>query len=192
MIPRVVHNTEVKNRRKEKGKKKGPIPIAPLQPSTLAAFRPGGVDGAGRGDLPRQDQNSGLHYLVGMKIPMQSLQQGAAAGVILVVLKLVAYLLGIEATSGKFGFGQLVLVVHTCLHHGAQGCSRCIHVWRSIVAALVAAATTTFLGLGMDVVLGSIIDPELSSKMMEFTMQEFEASGVFKMVPEDQEACSPM
>ena len=51
---------------------------------------------------------------------------------------------------------------------------------------VVAAATTTFLGLGMDVVLGSIIDPDLSSKMMEFTMQEFEASGVFKMVPEDQ------
>ena len=43
---------------------------------------------------------------------MQSLQQGAAAGVILVVLKLVAYLLGIEAmTSGWVGFGQLVLVV---------------------------------------------------------------------------------
>ena len=56
----------------------------------------------------------------------------------------------------------------------------------AFVAALVAAATTTFLGLGMDVVLGSIIDPELSSKMMEFTMQEFEASGVFSMVPEDQ------
>ena len=43
---------------------------------------------------------------------MQSLQQGAAAGVILVVLKLVSYLLGIEAmTSGWVGFGQLVLVV---------------------------------------------------------------------------------
>ena len=40
----VVHNAEVvKNRRKEKGKKKGQaIPIAPLQPSTLAAFRPWG------------------------------------------------------------------------------------------------------------------------------------------------------
>lgn len=47
-----------------------------------------------------------------MKIPMQSVQQGAAAGVILVVLKLVAYLLGIEAmTSGWLGFGQLVLVI---------------------------------------------------------------------------------
>ena len=47
-----------------------------------------------------------------MKIPMQSLQQGAAAGVILVVLKLVAYLFGIEAMiSGWVGFGQLVLVV---------------------------------------------------------------------------------
>ena len=40
----VVHSAEVvKNRRKEKGKKKGQaIPIAPLQPSTLAAFRPWG------------------------------------------------------------------------------------------------------------------------------------------------------
>ena len=40
----IVHNAEVvKNRRKEKGKKKGQaIPIAPLQPSTLAAFRPWG------------------------------------------------------------------------------------------------------------------------------------------------------
>lgn len=54
------------------------------------------------------------------------------------------------------------------------------------MAALVAAATTTFLGLGMDVVLGSIIDPDLSEKMMAFTMQELEASGVFSMVPEDQ------
>jgi hypothetical protein len=50
----------------------------------------------------------------------------------------------------------------------------------------VAAAITTFLGLGMDVVLGSIIDPDLSEKMMAFTMQELETSGVFNMVPEDQ------
>ena len=54
------------------------------------------------------------------------------------------------------------------------------------MAALLAAATTTFLGLGMDVVLGSIIDPDLSEKMMAFTMQELEGSGVFSMVPEDQ------
>ena len=38
----------------------------------------------------------------------------------------------------------------------------------------------------MDVVLGSIIDPDLSEKMMAFTMQELETSGVFSMVPEDQ------
>ena len=56
----------------------------------------------------------------------------------------------------------------------------------AFMAALLAAATTTFLGLGMDVVLGSIIDPDLSEKMMAFTMQELEVSGVFSMVPEDQ------
>ena len=121
---------------------------------------------------------------------MQSLQQGAAAGVILVVLKLVAFLLGIEAmTSGWVGFGQLVLVVAgmfmacTMERKATDGA---FTFGEAFVAALIAAATTTFLGLGMDVVLGSIIDPELSSKMMEFTMQEFEASGMFKIVPEDQ------
>ncbi len=125
-----------------------------------------------------------------MKIPMQSVQQGAAAGVILVVLKLVAYLLGIEAmTSGWLGFGQLVLVIAgmflacTMVRKAVDGA---FTFGEAFVTALVAAATTTFLGLGMDVVLGSIIDPELSSKMMEVTMQELDASGVFKMVPEDQ------
>ena len=121
---------------------------------------------------------------------MQSLQQGAAAGVILVVLKLVAYLLGIEAmTSGWVGFGQLVLIdagTFLACTMRRKAVPVALTFGEAFVAALVAAATTTFLGLGMDVVLGSIIDPELSSKMMEFTMQEFEASGVFKMVPEDQ------
>ena len=125
-----------------------------------------------------------------MKIPMQSLQQGAAAGVILVVLKLVAYLLGIEAmTSGWVGFGQLVLVVAGMFMACAterKAVDGAFTFGEAFMAALVAAATTTFLGLGMDVVLGSIIDPDLSSKMLEFTMKEFEASGVFSMVPEDQ------
>lgn len=125
-----------------------------------------------------------------MKIPMHSLQQGAAAGVILVVLKLVAYLLGIEAmTSGWVGFGQLLLIVAGMFLACTMERKAVVGAFtfgEAFVAALVAAATTTFLGLGMDVVLGSIIDPDLSSKMMEFTMQEFEASGVFQMVPEDQ------
>ena len=125
-----------------------------------------------------------------MKIPMQSLQQGAAAGVILVVLKLVAYLLGIEAmTSGWVGFGQLVLVVAgmfmACVME-RKAVDGAFTFGEAFMAALLAAATTTFLGLGMDVVLGSIIDPDLSEKMMAFTMQELEASGVFSMVPEDQ------
>ena len=125
-----------------------------------------------------------------MKIPMQSLQQGAAAGVILVVLKLVAYLLGIEAmTSGWVGFGQLVLIIAgmflACTME-RKSVNGAFTFGEAFVSAFVAAATTTFLGLGMDVVLGSIIDPDLSSKMLEFTMKEFEASGVFSMVPEDQ------
>jgi hypothetical protein len=125
-----------------------------------------------------------------MKIPMHALQQGAAAGVILIVLKLVAYLLGIEAmTSPRVVIGSLMLVVvgmFLACSMERQAADGAFTFGEAFVAALVAAATTTFLGLGVDVVLGSIIDPDLSSKMMDFTMQEFEASGVFQMVPEDQ------
>ena len=125
-----------------------------------------------------------------MKIPTQSLQQGAAAGIILVVVKLVAYLIGIEAmTSGWVGFGQLVLVVAGMFMACAMERKAVEGVFtfgQAFLAALVAAAVTTFLGFGMDVVLGTVIDPDLSSKMMDFTMQELEASGVFAMVPEDQ------
>lgn len=125
-----------------------------------------------------------------MKIPKQSIQQGAAAGVILVVLKLVAYLVGIEAmTSGWVSFGQLVLVVAGMFMACAlerKAFEGAFSFGQAFLVAWIAAVTTTFLGLGMDVMLGSVIDPELSSKMMGHTMQELEESGVFKMVPEDQ------
>ena len=125
-----------------------------------------------------------------MKIPKQSLQQGAAAGFILVVVKLVAYLLGIDAmTSGWAGFGQLVLVVagmfmacsmerKASVEHFAFG--------KAFIAAFAAAAVATFLALAMDVVLYSVIDPSLSGKIMDYTMEEFERSGVLSILPEEQ------
>ena len=125
-----------------------------------------------------------------MKIPTQSLQQGAAAGIILVAVKLVAYLLGIEAmTSGWAGVGQIVLVVagmFMACSMERKSADGGFAFGQAFVAALVAAAVTTFFGLAMDVVLYSVIDPELSAKMMDRTMQELESSGLLAMVPEDQ------
>lgn len=121
---------------------------------------------------------------------MQSLQQGAAAGIILVVVKLVAYLLGMQAmTSGWAGFGQLVLVVagmFMACSMERKGLNGEFAFGKAFVAAFVAAAVATFLALAMDVVLYSVIDPGLSEKMMEYTMEEFERSGVLSIVPEEQ------
>lgn len=125
-----------------------------------------------------------------MKIPKQSLQQGAAAGIILVAVKLVAYLIGIDAmTSGWASFGQLVLVVAGML----MACSMERKTFagqfsfgKAFVAAFTAAAVATFIALAMDVILYAIIDPGLSEKMMDYTMAEFERSGMMSILPEEQ------
>ncbi len=125
-----------------------------------------------------------------MKIPMQSIQQGAAAGVIVVVLKLVAYLLGIEAmTSGWVSFGQLVLVISGMVL--ACTMERKAHpnsfpFGHAFLTSLSAAAVATLLGLFMDLILGSVIDPDLSSKMMAYTMEELESSGIFSVLSKEQ------
>lgn len=125
-----------------------------------------------------------------MKIPTQPIQQGAAAGIILIVVKLVAYLLGIESMASAWaGFGQIVLVVagmFMACSMERKSADGGFAFGQAFVAALVAAAVATFFGLVMDVLLYSVIDPELSAKMMERTMQELESSGVFAVLPEEQ------
>jgi hypothetical protein len=176
-----------------KRKKGQAIPIAPLQPSTLAAFRPWGSRWElVVGDLPRAKipSISRLHYLAAMNLPKLALQQGAAAGVIVVVIKGVAYLMGISALMSQWvGFGQLILVVAGMMlacNLTRKEAGGWLTFGEAFVAALVAAAVTTGIVLVMDIVLGSVIDPELGSKMLRHTMDELESSGIGALIPEEQ------
>jgi len=175
-------------------RKKGQaIPIAPLQPSTLAAFRPWGSRWElVVGDLPRAKipSNSRLHYLAPMNLPKLALQQGAAAGVIVVVIKGVAYLMGISALMSHWvGFGQLILIVAgmmmacTLTRKEAGGW---LTFGEAFVAALLAAGVTTGIVLIMDIVLGSLIDPDLGAKMLRHTMDDLESSGIGALIPEEE------
>lgn len=125
-----------------------------------------------------------------MNLPKQAVQQGAAAGAIVVILKMVAYVLGIESLmSGWVGLGQFLLVVvgmalackATRKEEGDSFPFR-----RAFWVAFAAAAVATLIALAMDIVLGTWIDPELGAKMVRFTMEKFEASGLLAIIPEEE------
>jgi len=125
-----------------------------------------------------------------MKIPVLAIQQGAAAGMIIVVIKLVAYLYGVEALmSGWVGFGQLVLVVAgmflACSMERNAG-DGFLTFGRSFFVALSAATVATLFGVVIDIVLSSILDPELNAKMIEQIMAEFEDSGFTQLIPKSE------
>jgi len=117
-----------------------------------------------------------------MKIPMFALQHGAATGAIIILLKLVGYLLGVEAMmSGWSGFGQMVFVVAgmfvavAATRNAEEGW---ITFGRAFGVALLTAAVATLLALLMDIILGTLIDPGLSEKLMRLTRR----AGQFRLV----------
>ena len=96
---------------------------------------------------------------------MFALQHGAATGAIIILLKLVGYLLGVEAMmSGWSGFGQMVFVVAgmfvavAATRNAEEGW---ITFGRAFGVALLTAAVATLLALLMDIILGTLIDPGL-------------------------------
>lgn len=122
-----------------------------------------------------------------MKIPVQAIQQGAAAGVIIVVIKLVAYLYGVEALmSGWVGFGQLILVVAgmflACSMERNAG-DGFLTFGRAFFVALLAASVATLFGVVIDIALSTILDPQLNAKMVEQIMAEMEESVFTQLIP---------
>ena len=124
-----------------------------------------------------------------MKIPMFALQHGAATGAIIILLKLVGYLLGVEAMmSGWSGFGQMVFVVAgmfvavAATRNAEEGW---ITFGRAFGVALLTAAVATLLALLMDIILGTLIDPGLSEKLMRLTREELDSSGFFMLLSKE-------
>jgi len=124
-----------------------------------------------------------------MKIPMFALQHGAATGAIIILLKLVGYLLGVEAMmSGWSGFGQMVFVVAgmfvavAATRNAEEGW---ITFGRAFGVALLTAAVATLLALLMDIILGTLIDPGLSEKLMRLTREELDSSGLLMLLPKE-------
>jgi len=124
-----------------------------------------------------------------MKIPMFALQHGAATGTVIILLKLVGYLLGVEAMmSGWSGFGQMVFVVAgmfvavAATRNAEEGW---ITFGRAFGVALLTAAVATLLALLMDIILGTLIDPGLSEKLMRLTREELDSSGFFMLLSKE-------
>jgi len=124
-----------------------------------------------------------------MKIPMFALQHGAATGTVIILLKLVGYLLGVEAMmSGWSGFGQMVFVVAgmfvavAATRNAEEGL---ITFGRAFGVALLTAAVATLLALLMDIILGTLIDPGLSEKLMRLTREELDSSGFFMLLSKE-------
>ena len=117
---------------------------------------------------------------------MFALQHGAATGTVIILLKLVGYLLGVEAMmSGWSGFGQMVFVVAgmfvavAATRNAEEGL---ITFGRAFGVALLTAAVATLLALLMDIILGTLIDPGLSEKLMRLTREELDSSGLLMLL----------
>jgi hypothetical protein len=127
-----------------------------------------------------------------MKLNQHALNQGAAAGALVVVMKLIAYLLGITAyMSTTVASGSLVFVI-------AGMCIACIAERKreggltfrdAFRTAWVAAAVSTLLVLVFELLLFGVVDPELAGNIAEITMAKMETdlSGLMELPKELQE-----
>jgi hypothetical protein len=138
--------------------------------------------------MQRYHRNNGLCYLVPMNLNQNALNQGAAAGALVVVVKLIAYLIGVEAyMSASVGLGSMVFVI-------AGMCIACIATRKvdgqlsfreAYFTAWLAAGVATLVVLAFEVLLFALVDAEMANKVMEFTMDSMKnGSSVIMDLPE--------
>ncbi len=142
--------------------------------------------------MRRYHRNFSLYYLAAMKLNQGAVNQGAAAGALVVVMKLIAYLLGVAAyMSTTVAIGSMVFVI-------AGMCIACVGERKregglsfkgAFRIAWIAACVSSLLVLVFELILFSLVDPELAGNIAEFTMAKVEAdlSGLMELPKELQE-----
>ena len=109
-----------------------------------------------------------------MNLNQNALNQGGAAGALVVVVKLIAYLIGIKAyMSTPVSLGSLVFII-------AGMCIACIATRKTaghltfqdaFRTAWLASAVATGIVLVFEVLLFALIDPEMTTKVVDFTVE---------------------
>jgi|TARA_B100000768_G_scaffold97134_1_gene90583 hypothetical protein len=113
-----------------------------------------------------------------MNLNENALNQGAAAGGLVIVMKLIAYLIGVEAYLGtSVGLGSMVFII-------AGMCISCIATRKAdghlpfraaFYTAWSAAAVSTFLVFVFEAVLFTFVDSQMAEKVLDFTMESMQA-----------------
>ena len=120
-----------------------------------------------------------------MNLNQNALNQGGAAGALVVVVKLIAYLMGIKAyMSTPVSLGSLVFII-------AGMCIACIATRKTaghltfqdaFRTAWLASAVATGIVLVFEVLLFALIDPEMTTKVVDFTVESInDLSGFMAM-----------
>jgi hypothetical protein len=112
-----------------------------------------------------------------MNLNQNALNQGAAAGALVVVVKLIAYIIGVDAyMSTPVSLGAFVFVI-------AGMCIACIATRKmdghltfqdAFRTAWLASAAATGVVLVFEVLLFALIDPEMSTKVVDFTVESMQ------------------
>lgn len=123
-----------------------------------------------------------------MNLNQNALNQGAAVGALVVVMKLIAYLLGVEAYMSNFvGVGTLVLIIAgmsiACI---AQRKTEENFSFRmAFLTAWQGAVVATGIVLIFEVILFGFVDAELAEKVLNFTMDKMQSDmGAIMEIPE--------
>ena len=105
----------------------------------------------------------------------------------MILLKLASYIMGVEmmlnqwVSFASFALvlaGMLMAVTATRKTEGGF-----ISFGRAFLVAFSAAAISTLLVLLLDLVLGTLVDPQLNEKILRVTKQSWEDSGMLSLIP---------
>ena len=104
-----------------------------------------------------------------MNLNQNALNQGAAAGALVVVVKLIAYLIGVEAyMSTSVGLGSMVFVIAgmfiACI--ATRKVDGHLSFREAYFSAWLAAGVATLVVLAFEVLLFALVDSEMANKVM--------------------------
>ena len=112
-----------------------------------------------------------------MNLNQNALNQGAAAGALVVVMKLIAYLFGVEAyMSNSVGVGTLVLIIAgmsiACI--AQRKIEENFSFKMAFLTAWQGAVVATGIVLIFEVILFGFVNAELAEKVLDFTMDKMQ------------------
>ena len=123
-----------------------------------------------------------------MNLNQNALNQGAAAGALVVVMKLIAYLFGVEAyMSNSVGVGTIVLIIAgmiiACI--AQRKAEESFSFRMAFSTAWQGAVVATGIVLIFEVILFGLVDAELAEKVLDFTMDKMQSDmGAIMGIPE--------